>query len=439
MNGEHEVDATVTAGQVAPVTAGRWWKRPQVGAFLPRRSGTAPWLRWAVTIGYTVAAFTAVLVVFLQPWAPQMIDLDVYRTGASAVLHGTDPYRVAGPAGLPFTYPIFAAMVFVPFALLPELAARSVLTVASFAALIVICHVSVRQLVPRFSHRQAALVSLPAAVLAVFAHPMLDTLSFGQINLILAAMVLADVFLITGPGRGVLVGLAAGIKLTPGLFLIYYLVTGQRRAARTAAIAAAATVLAGFAVQPRAAWAYWSRYLWDPGRAGGVTYAENQSILAVTARLLRTPQAPSWLTLTLSAVVVVAAAAIARRANQVGDELTAVSVIAAAALLASPISWTHHWVWFLPATAAVAAWCHRAGGRWRWWLLAAAVCVFWTAPMRFMPKNDLRELAQTPAQQLVTNSFALLALVFLAWAGYTVGLVGRGGRTALADRESARE
>lgn len=384
-----------------------------------------------MTIGYTVAAFTAILVIFLQPWAPQMIDLDVYRAGASAVLHGTDPYRVAGPAGLPFTYPVFAAMVFVPFALLPELAARAALTVASFAALIVICHVSLRQLAPRFTHRQAALISLPAAVLAVFAHPMLDTLSFGQINLILAAMVLADVFLVTGRGRGVLVGLAAGIKLTPGIFLIYYLVTGQRRAAGTTAVAAAATVLAGFA-QPRAAWMYWSHYLLDPGRAGRVTYAQNQSILALTARLLRTPQPPSWLTLTLSAVVVVAAAAIARRANRAGDELTAVSVIAAAALLASPISWTHHWVWFLPASAAVAGWCHRAGGRWRWWLLVAAACVFWTGPMRFMPRNDLRELTQTPAQQLVTNSYAVLALLFLAWAGYTVGFAGRRGRTPRA-------
>ena len=419
MNGEHEVDAPFTATRTATVTAGRWRKPAPVRAFLPWRSITAPQLQWAVTIGYTVGAFTTILVVFLQPWAPQMIDLDVYRAGASAVLHGTDPYRVAGPAGLPFTYPVFAAMVFVPFALLPELAARAALTVASFAALIVICQVSLRQLAPRLSHRQAALISLPAAVLAVFAHPMLDTLSFGQINLILAAMVLADVFLITGPGRGVLVGLAAGIKLTPGLFILYYLVTGQRREALTAASAAGVTVLAGFAVQPHAAWAYWSHYLLDPGRAGGVTYAENQSILAVTARLMRTTQAPSWLTLSLSAVIVVAAAVIARRTNRAGDELTAVSVIAAAALLASPISWTHHWVWFLPATAAVAAWCHRAGGRWRWWLLVAAACVYWTGPMRYMPKNDLRELTQNPAQQLVTNSFALLALLFLVWAAYT--------------------
>ena len=423
MNGEHEVDAPFTAlftaTRTATVTAGRWRKPAPIRAFLPWRSITVPQLRWAVTIGYTVGAFTTILVVFLQPWAPQMIDLDVYRAGASAVLHGSDPYRVAGPAGLPFTYPVFAAMVFVPFALLPELAARATLTVASFAALIVICQVSLRQLAPRLSHRQAALITLPAAVLAVLAHPMLDTLSFGQINLILAAMVLADVFLITGPGRGVLVGLAAGIKLTPGLFILYYLVTGQRREALTAASAAGVTVLAGFAVQPHAAWAYWSHYLLDPGRAGGVTYAENQSILAVTARLMRTTQPPSWLTLSLSAVIVVAAAVIARRTNRAGDELTAVSVIAAAALLASPISWTHHWVWFLPATAAVAAWCHRAGGRWRWWLLVAAACVYWTGPMRYMPKNDLRELTQNPAQQLVTNSFALLALLFLVWAAYT--------------------
>src|SRR5262245_32703450 len=141
MSGEHEVDATLTARRIAPVTAGRWRRLPRVRAVLPWRSNTVLWLRSAVTVVCTVADFPAILVAFLQPWAPQMIDLGVYRAGASAVLHGTDPYSVAGPFGLPFTYPIFAAVVFVPFALLPELAARTALTVASFAALIVICHV----------------------------------------------------------------------------------------------------------------------------------------------------------------------------------------------------------------------------------------------------------------------------------------------------------
>jgi alpha-1,2-mannosyltransferase len=391
-----------------------------------------------VTACCVVAAFIAILVALLRPSGPRMIDLGVYRAGASALVHGTDPYRVAGPYGLPFTYPIFAAMVFIPFALLPELAARVALTVASFTALILICHVSLRQVAPRLSHRRAALVSLPAAVVAVSSHPVLDTLSFGQINLILAAMVLTDVFLVTGRGRGVLVGLAAGIKLTPGLFLIYYVVTGQRREARNAAVTAGLTVLAGFALRPGAAWTFWTRYLVDPGRAGTLTYAANQSILAVTARMLRVSQPPSWLAWVLSAAVVVAAAAIARRASRAGEQLTAVSVVAAAALLASPISWTHHWVWFLPATAAVAAWCHRAGGGWRWALLGVAVVVFWTGPMRFMPNNDLRELAQTPAQQLVTNSFALLGLVFLAWAWYAVGSIGPGGRAGRAG-PSARD
>ncbi len=390
--------------------------------------------RLAVTIGGTAAAFAVILIAFLMPWGPRMIDLDVYRAAASALVTGSNPYLVKGPDGLPFTYPIFAAAVFVPLALLPVLAARVTLTLASFAALVLICHVSLRRVAPRLPDRRGALVSLPAAILAVSAHPVLDTLLFGQVNLILMAMVLTDVFLVTGRARGIFVGLAAGIKLTPGLFVVYYLATGQRREARTASITAAATVAAGFALRPRAAWGFWTNYVLDPPRAGNVTYAGNQSILAITARLLRLEHPPSVLIWALTALVVVVALATARRAHRAGRKLTAVSVVAAAALLASPISWTHHWVWFIPAAAVVAAWCHRAGGGWRWAPLGVAVLVFWTGPMRFMPKNDLRELAHTPPQQLVTNSFGFLALSFLVWAAYAVWSGGRGGRRGWTGR-----
>ncbi len=390
----------------------------------------------------------AVLVVFLQPWGPKMIDLDVYRAAASALLHGSDPYSAHGPDGLPFTYPIFAALVFVPFAVLPTVAARVAITLLSFGALWVICHLTLRQVLPDRSRRQLAVWSVPVAVLAVSTHPVLDTLLFGQVNLVLVAMVLVDMFLVRGRGRGVLVGLATGIKLTPGLFLIYFLVTGQRRAARTAALTAALTVAAGFALRPRGAWAFWTRYVLDPARTGNVTYAGNQSVLAITARLLRRITPPPALTWSLVAIVVVAALVIARRRYRAGDELTAVSVVGVAALLASPISWTHHWVWFIPVLAVVAAWAHRTrpdDRPWwrlpRWWVLGVATLVVWSGPMRFTPKNGLRELTQTPPQQLVANSFGLLAVLFLGWAGWlayhrlpaatpvpVTTLVGSGGR-----------
>jgi alpha-1,2-mannosyltransferase len=256
-------------------------------------------------------------------------------------------------------------------------------------------------------------------VITVSAHPVLDTLMFGQVNLILMAMVLVDVLVVVaGRGRGVLTGVATGIKLTPGLFIVYYLVTGQRRAAATATLTSAATVALGFAVRPHSAWAFWTRYVLDPTRPGNVTYAGNQSMLAITARLTRQASPSHALVWGLVAVIVVAALLIARSAHRAGDELTAVSAVAAAALLASPISWSHHWVWFIPAVAVVAAWAYRAGGGWRWWVLGLATLVVWSGPMRFTPKNELRELADNFPQQLLANSFGLLAAAFLAWAAY---------------------
>ncbi len=378
--------------------------------------------RWLwVTGAASTAVALLVLTAVLAPWGPKMIDLDVYRTGAATLLGGRDLYGVVDAGtGLPFTYPIFAAVVFVPLALLPLAVARVVITLLTLAGLVVICQLALR-LGWRRTGAGAVAVSIAVAALAVSAHPVLDTILFGQINVILVALVLVDIVLVTGRGRGVLVGLAAGIKLTPGLFILYYLVTGDRRAARTAAVSAAATVLVGFAVQPGPAWAFWTRYVFDPARTGNVTYAGNQSLLALTARLLRVEHPPAVLVDALTVAVVGAALVLARRLHRAGDALAAVCAVAAGALLASPISWSHHWVWFLPAAFAVAAWIRRTGGGWRWWLLGLAVAVMWSGPMRFTPTNGLRELHHNPAQQVVANSFSLLALGYLAWAWYLTG------------------
>jgi alpha-1,2-mannosyltransferase len=352
----------------------------------------------AVAVGLLL---TAILV---SPLGARMLDLQIYRLGGQAVLQGHDLYAVTEPAsGLPFTYPVFAALLFVPFALVPLGVAKVAMTLLSLGALGLICRVSM-----------GGRASAWFAIAAMAAHPVLDTLLFGQINLVLVALVLGDVFLARGRWRGVGVGLAAGIKLTPGLFVLYYLVTGQRREARTSVLTALATVAVGFAAQPGPSWAFFTRYMVDPARTGNVMYVGNQSIAATTQRLLRDPTPPTALALTLAALVVIAALAVARRLDRDGHRLAAVCVVAVAALLASPISWTHHWVWVVPVFALLGAWAGRRVGRWA--LLAVPIAVVWSGPMRFMPYNDQRELHQNLAQQIVTNSYALLALVFLVGA-----------------------
>jgi alpha-1,2-mannosyltransferase len=380
------------------------------------RSGHGILLVCLVAVGLVLGA------AFLGPWGPRFLDMQVYRVGATALLAGDDIYHAReAVTGLPFTYPVFAAMMFVPFAAVPMWFARGAILYLSLASLVFVCWVTGRE---QFGWRgRPSLVrSLLIGLASVALHPVLDTLLFGQVNLLLMAAVLADVLLVRGRYRGILVGLATGIKLTPGLFIAYYLVTGQWRAARNATLTFAATVLVGLAVQPSGAWAFWTGYMFDPGRTGNFTYAGNQSLSATVARLTRDAEPSRLLTLGLGAVVVVLVLFTARRLRLRGDVLASICVTAVGALLVSPISWTHHWVWCVPALAVAVAWTRsgdgRPGGRgaWLWAAVVTAAVVFLTGPMRFLPKNDLLELRHTHPQQVIANSFALLALGFLIWA-----------------------
>ena len=388
---------------------------PQTITLAPARAGASRVDRILVAAGILAAA--VIIGLFVAPWGPQMLDLEVYRLGASTLLHGGDVYSVVYPGtDLVFTYPIFAAILFVPFAVMPTAVAHVVVLTVSLAALWVIVHLTVRAV---RGPRHALWWSVPITLAAVTAHPVLQTLLFGQINLVVVALVLADVLPDRGRWRGVLVGIAAGIKLVPGVFIIYFLVTGQRRAAAVSAVSTAATIGLGFAVAPAASWAYWRSYAFDPDRVGGIAYVTNQSILGISARVLRDPHPPRALTLGLSAVVIVAAILIARRLDRMGERLIAVSVVAAGALLASPISWSHHWVWFIPCVAAMLPWAGRTP--WRWAVLAAATAILWSGPMQYMPKAGLRELHHTLPQEIVANIYGPLAVAFLVWAAVQAG------------------
>jgi len=365
-----------------------------------------------IVVAAGILAAAVVVALFAAPFGSQMLDLEVYRLGASTLLHGGDVYSAVYPGtDLVFTYPIFAAILFVPFAVIPTALAHVVVVAVSLAALWVIVYLTVREL---SGPRHAWVWSVPIALVAITAHPVLQTLLFGQINLVVVALVLTDVLANRGRWRGALVGIATGIKLVPGAFIVYFLVTRQRRAAAVSAVTTAVTIGLGFAVAPAASWAYWSNYAFNADRVGGIAYVTNQSILGISARVLRDPHPPRALTLGLSAVVIVVAILIARRLDRAGERLAAVSVVAVGALLASPISWSHHWVWFIPCVGAMVPWAGRS--RWRWAALIAGTAVVWIGPMQYVPKAELRELHHTPPQEIVANIYGPLAVAFLVWA-----------------------
>ena len=318
----------------------------------PRR-----WTGWVVggtllsLLGYAVVRhFTRV----------DMVDMVVYRAEGDTVRHGQDLYAMVVPQfNLSATYPPFAALLFVPTSFVPVGVLRVLVTVGNFALLGTLAQLSFRLVGwPRRSLRPQAVVA--AVGLGVWLEPVWTTLKYGQINLLLACLVLAD---LNRPDRsrrkGLLIGIAAGIKLTPGLFGVYLLLTGRPRAALTSFAAFLGTVLLGGIALPNDSWHFWTHYLYDSHRVGRTQISDNQSVRGTLARLLHEPDPTlSWVVLAaLTALVGLGAAAAVVRNRQHLPRAEAWGVLCAAvtALLVSPISWTHHWVWCVPIIVLLAA------------------------------------------------------------------------------------
>ncbi|XUL93051.1 glycosyltransferase 87 family protein [Streptomyces galilaeus] len=299
-----------------------------------------------LALATTVTVFTAT-VPLLRDW----FDLRVYYGTVHTWLHHGGriyDYHVPGTT-YGFTYPPFAAVSMAPMGYLglgPAIAAALVL---NLLALAVVLRILAGPGWRRYGWFGWALV---VCGLALF-EPLRDTFSFGQVNLLLLALVLGDGWLLsTGRGRwaGVGIGLAAAIKLTPALFIGLLLVARRWKAAAVAtAVALAATGLAALVV-PGASKFYWTRAMWDTTRVGRLDYVSNQSLQGVLARLGETGR-PLWATVVLLVLCVWAVRV--RRAVVAGDWTAAFALTGLTACLISPITWVHHLVWLLPSFAVL--------------------------------------------------------------------------------------
>jgi alpha-1,2-mannosyltransferase len=340
-------------------------------------------------------------------------DLSVYRYGGRAVLDGLPVYETDDPVtGYPFTYPPFAAVAMVPLALLPGWLSAAVWTGASLGALAAVVTVVRREL-----GRPAPgwLVALLAGA-AVALEPVWQNLAFGQVNVLLMLMVLVDLL---GPERrwsGILVGIAAGVKLTPLLFVVLLVLVGRRTAAGRAALAFAGTVVVGLVAMPGAAATYWSHGLFDASRVGPPALAHNQSTYGALTRLLDgQPPTLLWLAVALPLALVMLLLAAQRWPD---DRVLGTCLGALAMLTVSPISWSHHWVWVVPV--ALALW---ERSRWAW---AAWVAVFVARPIVWPGYGEHREYSWGPVDHLVGNAYLLAAFALCIWA---VIFASRGERT----------
>lgn len=287
-------------------------------------------------------------------------DLDIYRGAISYAFGGGNlyEYTYTHPTvhGLGFTYPPFAAILLTPFALVDSLTAKVVWTVLTFAVVVACLAVLVRASGrdrgadgTRSSTLGVAWVAgLAVPVMATY--PFLHNLIVGQVSLFVIALALCD-HLLPRRWQGLLVGLAGAIKLTPLVFLPYYLLTRQwRQAAVCGGTFAAATGLA-LAVLPGPSVAYWTDKLWQTGRVGRTDSTVNKSLLGTLARQL--PDGAPVTLVWLGVAAAVAALAYWRAAQHLrdGDLLSATLAVGALSVAVSPISWPHHQLWLVLAAA----------------------------------------------------------------------------------------
>ena len=312
-------------------------------------------LAWTVVASVLVAITVSAWLHADDPIG-RAFDLMVYRgavqamiTGTAGGLYGFSIPDVAGPAT--FLYPPFAAVAMLPLALFPLGVVVIWWTLAQLAVAVALVWLMTDRS-GWFSPASVSriLVVVAACILFLLSRPVLSGLSLGQASLIITALVVVDMLVLPPRWRGVLIGIAAAVKLTPLFFVVFFLASRQRRAAITAAASFAAATAVGFLIAPTESVQYWTSIVFNGGRVPSIASTRNLSLFGLL-QVWGVPDAwlrPAWLLLGGSLAVV--SVLVAVRHHHHGEQTGVLLVMGSASTLLSPVAWDHYLVW-LPLAA----------------------------------------------------------------------------------------
>ena len=350
----------------------------------------------------------------LIPWQPSTIDLQVYVYAIKDMLAGKDIFATTTPFwNLYFIYPPIAAILMTPLAFGPYALWQVVWTGG-----LVWAQQSVLKRCGAPRGWKLGVIGI-AVLLAV--EPIRTTLGYGQVNTILMAFVVADL-LPDAPGerrripQGTLIGLAAAIKLTPALFVNFAFLIGKTRVAITALISFAVFTGIGAILLFRETLVFFGGLSGGDTRTASPLYTGNQSLLGVFFRLGDSSRVTALVGLAVSAILAVLGCLVAAHWWRHDEKVFAVAIVGLTTCLASPLSWTHHYVWILPLGMAVLSpgvprWARYLGGFWVVWV---CVCL----PLAVLPYGGGRERQFDFLQQVVANLGPIVGVILfvgLAW------------------------
>lgn len=341
-------------------------------------------LRHALTGNAALVTGLLLTVVSLYPflWNDKMdpkdfFDLQVYYGGVAHWLATGDLYNWALPPEeiYGFTYPPFAALVFAPFVMLTSTAtAGPVFLALSVAGLVAMVYLALRG--TGVARRVSLATGLWLTPLLLLYFPISFNMELGQINVFLVLLIMADALCLRGTRyHGILMAIAASIKLTPAVFGLYFLATRDWKSLARFIGTGLATIALSFAVMPQVATEYFTEKIFESGRVGSITAALNYNLLGTWQMLF--PAGVAGVLFAVTALLSIALAYLAaRRFHAAGEHLGAVTAVATLGLLISPISWTHHWVWFVPMLVFATRYGARTGQSSYLYLAATGAVLF---------------------------------------------------------------
>lgn len=358
--------------------------------------------------------------VFLILEAARLVDVDflVYLGAADALMSGQDLYSGSSVDGLPFTYPPFAGVVFIPFDLFPPTVAFAIWTVLSVASLLLIAWLTAERL-PSLVGKELTTRTWELALfifaVSAFSETIIKNIELGQVNLVLVLLIMFDT-VNKAHYRGFLTGMAAGFKIVPAIFIVFMLVNRRWGDFGRALLGFLTTLAIGSFFGIGQVWQFFSVELWDTTRVGAADRLSNVSLYGALTRWFPNSD-PIVLWAVLAAIVAVAGLVIAGYWWNHSRLVSAV-VVGITGLLVSPISWVHHWVWFIPASCIAIALAIRAfRGKDRFVGFGLSIAA---AAMILPELGELRyaggRLAQgsTFAESVVGSGYSLCGLIALA-------------------------
>ncbi|MBW0017377.1 MAG: DUF2029 domain-containing protein [Mycobacterium sp.] len=365
------------------------------------------------------------------------LDFDVYRMGARAWLKGIELY---GPTGsnkfvtelgtpLAFTYPPIAAIIFSVFTIMSLPTASALFTAITLVLLLYAVYLVLDSLevwpqwaVTRESSavRRGWLALTITGFASLHLEPIWSNFGYGQINVVIMTLALADCLpRRTLLPRGILLGIAIALKLTPAVFLLYFLTKRDWRAARTAVVSFGAATAVGFALAWRDSIDFWTGTVTrTAGRLTDLRLNTNQNILSFLARqaLPDALRGPLWLLLSVLVLVLVVWAV--RHAVAAGYDAFGVACAALLALLISPVSWSHHWVWVVPVLISTTVVGYRERNLVLLAVSAIGVAVTKWSQIKVLPSGH--EWSAPWRLQLLGTSYVWWALAVIVTIGLTV-------------------